>query len=264
MGNLPEKVSPDRLEIYNSLDVREISENTQFFLDQAVQYQELMMMYECAIKEVRTKLEVLNLELSVRYQRNPIEFISCRIKKPVSIVKKMQKRGLPLDVEVLYENVINDIAGIRVICSFIDDIYAIASMLVRQDDITLIQEKDYIKNPKPNGYRSLHLIVEVPVFFSDHTRNMRVEVQIRTIAMDFWASLEHQVKYKKKVENEEEIYQELLECADTIAATDRKMLEIRKKISGDDGDPIQPEDDAIHRLENMPAYVERFDKNANG
>lgn len=250
MSDLPEKTMPERLEILDSADVKEVAENTQFFLGQAVQYQELMMMYDCAIKEIRTKLEVLNSELSVRYQRNPIEFISCRIKKPVSIAKKLHKNGLPVNVNSLSEN-INDIAGVRVICSFIDDIYVIASMLTNQEDITLIEEKDYIKNPKYNGYRSLHLILEIPVYFSDRKQQMRVEVQIRTIAMDFWASLEHQVKYKKSIANEAEIVEELRECAETIATTDRRMMEIRNKIHDNEDGTIQEETDTFSRFEKM-------------
>ncbi len=181
MPDLLKKTSPEPRQVYSDTDVTEIVENASLFLDQAVQYQELMMMYDCAIKEVRTKLEVLNSEFSVRYQRNPIEFISSRIKKPVSIVRKMRQRGLPLTFSSLEQN-LNDVAGIRVICSFIDDIYAVADMLIRQDDVTLLEKKDYIKSPKENGYRSLHLIVEIPVFFSDHKRDMKVEVQIRTIS----------------------------------------------------------------------------------
>ena len=230
MADLPEKVNYDQQELNSRDTFLTVAENAGFFADAAVQYQELMMMYDCAIKEVRTKLEVLNSELSVRYNRNPIEFISCRIKKPASIVRKLKKRNLPITLASLEEN-ISDIAGIRVICSFIDDIYAIASMLTRQDDITLVEEKDYIQHPKANGYRSLHLIVQIPVFFSDVTKHMKVEIQIRTIAMDFWASLEHQLKYKKDLGgNEEKIMQELYECAQTISATDEKMLAIRKEI----------------------------------
>ena len=190
------------------------------------------MMYSCAIREVRTKLEVLNEELSVRYNRNPIEFIKTRLKKPISILKKMESRGLEVSLESMMEN-LNDVAGIRVICYFIDDIYDVARWLSRQDDITVLQVKDYIRNPKSNGYRSLHLIIEIPVFFSEEKRRMKVEVQIRTIAMDFWASLEHQLRYKKDlehVENAELISEELKQCADTIAQTDERMQSIREKI----------------------------------
>jgi putative GTP pyrophosphokinase len=208
---------------------KELIKNPEFFINHTLQFQELMMMYDCAIKEVKTKLEVLNAELSVRYKRNPIEFISSRIKKPVSIAKKLQKKGKIISVDSI-EETLSDVAGVRVICSFVDDIYEIASMLVRQDDIALVEQKDYINEPKLNGYRSLHLIIEIPVFFSDQKKMMRVEVQIRTIAMDFWASLEHQLRYKHVINNEEEITKELKECADIIAATDVRMLSIRNKI----------------------------------
>lgn len=187
------------------------------------------MMYTCAIREVKTKLEVLNDELSVRNQRNPIEMIKSRVKKPMSIVEKLQRKGLPISLEAMVDN-LDDVAGIRVICSFVDDIYEVADMLIRQDDIKVIAIKDYIKNPKQNGYRSYHMIVEIPVFFSDRKKPMRVEVQIRTIAMDFWASLDHQLKYKKEVINEAEISEELRQCAEVIAKTDQKMYEIRQKI----------------------------------
>ncbi len=229
MSDLLKKTSPEPVSVVDDLDITELVENAPLFIDQAIQYQEMMMMYDCAIKEVRTKLEVLNSEFSVRYQRNPIEFISSRIKKPVSIARKLRKRGFPVNIASMEEH-LSDIAGIRVICSFIDDIYAIADMLTRQDDLKMLERKDYIHNPKPNGYRSLHLILEVPVFFSDHKRCLKVEVQIRTIAMDFWASLEHQLKYKKTVPDEQAIIQELKECADTIAATDQRMMAIRNRI----------------------------------
>ena len=193
------------------------------------QFQQIMMMYTCAIREVRTKLEVLNDELSIRNQRNPIEMIKARVKKPESIVEKLQRRGLPVSLESVVNN-LDDVAGIRVICSFIDDIYAVADMLIRQDDVHVIAIKDYIKNPKTNGYRSYHMIIEVPVFFSDRKKNMRVEVQIRTMAMDFWASLDHQLKYMKTLNNDMDISDEMKKCADIIAQTDAKMLEIRKQI----------------------------------
>ena len=188
-----------------------------------------MMMYACAIREVKTKLEVLNDELSVKNQRNPIEMIKSRVKKPMSILEKLQRRGFEVSLESMREN-LDDVAGIRIICSFLDDIYEVAEMLVRQDDVKVIAVKDYIKNPKPNGYRSYHLIIEVPVFFTECKRSMRVEVQIRTIAMDFWASLDHQLKYKKSLRDDSEISQELKQCADVIAQTDAKMLAIRQKI----------------------------------
>lgn len=205
------------------------------FISQAREFQEAMMMYTCAIREVKTKLEVLNDELSVRNQRNPIEMIKSRVKKPRSVVEKLQRRGLPVSLDSMIDH-LDDVAGIRVICSFVDDIYAVANMLVGQDDITIIAIKDYIKNPKPNGYRSYHLILEVPVFFSDQKKSMRVEVQIRTIAMDFWASLDHQLKYKKDIgEAADSISEELRQCAEVIADTDRRMLSIRKNIEAQGG-----------------------------
>lgn len=192
-------------------------------------FMELMMRYNSAIKEVRTKFEILNEELSFKTSRNPIENITSRVKKPMSIAAKLRRLGEPVTVEKIAE-CLNDVAGIRVICSFIDDIYNVAEMLAKQDDITVVQIKDYIQKPKPNGYRSYHMIVEVPVFFSDRKEMMRVEIQIRTVAMDFWASLEHQMKYKKESADRPEIAAELKSCAETIAATDARMLGIRKRI----------------------------------
>lgn len=205
--------------------------NAGEFRSQAIQFRELMMMYSCAIKEVRTKLEVLNDEFQVKSQRNPISTIKSRIKEPMSIFEKANRKGYELTFESIRENM-NDIAGIRVICPFLEDIYSVAEMLTNQDDIRMIQIKDYIQHPKDNGYRSLHIVVEVPIFLSDRKEYMKVEVQIRTIAMDFWASLEHQIHYKKSIgENDSRIVQELKECADTIFQTDRKMENIRKKLN---------------------------------
>lgn len=193
-------------------------------------FHELMTHYYCAIREVTTKLEVLNDELSIRSKHSPIEDIRSRVKSPESIAKKLEKKGLELNTANIIRN-LDDVAGIRVICSFVDDIFDIAKMLTCQDDITLIESKNYIKFPKENGYRSLHLIVEIPIFLSTGKKPMRVEVQIRTIAMDFWASLEHQLKYKKNIPNAEEISLELKECADIISATDLRMQDIRNKLN---------------------------------
>ena len=226
-------VTPMESELQKTfLDTTDIPDIQTYFVNQAFEFQELMMMYSCAIREMRTKLEVLNDELSVHHQRNPIEFITSRVKKPLSIVEKLHRYGVPVSVESVEKN-LNDVAGVRVICSFIDDIYTVADMLLRQDDITLIKKKDYIEHPKGNGYRSLHLIIEIPVFFSNQKKNMRVEVQIRTIAMDFWASVDHQLKYKQDiedVENADELSAELKECADIIAQTDARMQAIKNKI----------------------------------
>lgn len=186
---------------------------------------ENMVIYNSAIKEVGTKLEILNDEFQSKKKRNPIEHIKSRVKKPRSILDKLERKGLPATIQSIREN-LNDIAGIRVICSFISDIYMIANMLKAQDDLKLISEKDYIKHPKANGYRSLHLVLEVPVFFSDCTEYVRVEIQIRTIAMDFWASLEHKLRYKVKSQIPESIAEELKDCADIISATDIRMEKI--------------------------------------
>ncbi len=210
----------------NAPGIIEIPDN---FLDEALQFRELMMMYSCAIREVKTKLEVLNDDLAIRNQRNPIQMIKSRVKKPTSILEKLKRRGYPITVQSVFEN-LYDVAGIRVICSFIDDIYLVAEMLARQDDVKVLIVKDYIRCPKVNGYRSYHMIIEIPVFFSDRKKNMRVEVQIRTIAMDFWASLDHQMKYKKDLDESEEISEQLRECAEVIAQTDEKMQLIRRKI----------------------------------
>ena len=199
------------------------------FIDQETEFRQMMMMYSCAIKEIKTKLQVLNDELSIKRQRNPIEFIKTRVKQPDSIASKLRRKGYPVTVQSVFEN-LSDVAGVRVICAFIDDIYKVADMLTAQDDIELIKRKDYIKNPKMNGYRSLHLIIEVPVFFSDHKEQIRVEVQIRTIAMDFWASLEHQLKYKKDIADAESIMYELRACADVINRTDYHMQSLRDRI----------------------------------
>ncbi len=189
----------------------------------------LMMRYDSAIREIRTKLEILNDELLITANQNPILSIHSRRKNTSSIIDKLGKLNKPVTLKHIIDN-LNDVAGVRVICSFIDDIYKVVKMISHQDDIKVIEIKDYIKNPKPNGYRSLHMIVEIPVFFSKVKQMMRVEIQIRTVAMDFWASLEHQMKYKQEINNAEMIRQELKECAETISSTDRRMLEIRNKI----------------------------------
>lgn len=189
----------------------------------------LLMRYESAIREVRTKLEILNDELSLQGNANPITSIQSRRKTTVSIFNKLKRQGNELSLESIQKN-LHDVAGVRVICAYVDDIYKVARMLARQDDITVVQVKDYIENPKPNGYRSYHMIIDVPVYFANEKVPIRVEVQIRTSAMDYWANLEHRMKYKQDIPNADEIMKELKECADTIAATDVKMMEIREKI----------------------------------
>lgn len=192
-------------------------------------YRELMSYYKCAMMEVTTKFNVLDQELSLQYDRNPIESIKTRLKSPESIFEKLNRKKLPLTVESIEKN-LNDVAGVRVICSFPSDIYMLANALLRQDDITLIAEKDYIKEPKSNGYRSLHLIVEIPIFLHDQKKMMRVEVQFRTISMDWWASLEHKIRYKKNIPTLEQTEKELYECAQLGAALDARMEQIQKRV----------------------------------
>ena len=212
-----------------AIDTDIIPSDSEHVFEQQAVYQEVMMRYHCAILEMRTKLEVLSRDMSVRYRRNPIEFIESRLKKPSSIARKLRRLGYEVSVESMQKN-LSDIAGIRVLCAYIDDIYEIARMLSRQKDVQIITVKDYIKNPKSNGYRSYHLIVEIPVSFSDSVRPVRCEIQIRTIAMYFWATLDHDMQYKKKVEDSDAIMRELRECADIIHQTDEKMMRLRERI----------------------------------
>lgn len=192
----------------------------------------LMSYYECAIMEIETKFKVLNHELSLEYDANPIESIKTRVKSYDSILKKIRRKNIALNLDSIEEN-LRDIAGVRVICSFPDDIYKLAESFLKQDDITLIERKDYIKNPKPSGYRSLHLIVQVPIFLQNEKKMVNVEVQFRTIAMDFWASLDHKMRCKKELSDEEvEILQEeLYDCAEQSAALDERMQRIRDRIT---------------------------------
>ena len=202
----------------------EIKERLQTY---AAPYRELMSYYRCAMMEVSTKFNVLDEELSLQYDRNPIEAIKTRLKSPESIMDKLSRRGLPFSAESIEQN-LNDIAGVRVICAYISDIYMLRDALLRQDDIVLVQEKDYIKNPKPNGYRSLHLIVETPIFLHDQKKQMRVEVQFRTMAMDWWASVEHKLRYKKPAAPEE-VNSELKECAEISADLDKRLEKLRQR-----------------------------------
>lgn len=199
---------------------------------ESIPIETLMAYYRCAIMEVETKFRVLNEEFSVYYDQNPIETIKSRLKSQTSILKKLKKKNIAFSLKNIEENIF-DVAGIRVICSFEDDIYLLAECLLKQDDVKLIEKKDYIKNPKSNGYRSLHLIIEIPIFLKNEKRAMKVEVQLRTIAMDFWASLEHKLRYKKSLDEKiaESISQSLLECADISAKLDHKMQMIQKQIN---------------------------------
>lgn len=195
---------------------------------------DLMSCYRCAIMEIETKFRVLNERFSLTHDRNPIDNIQTRLKSPESIHEKLIRKNLPLTLEAVEENLF-DIAGVRVVCSFVDDIYMLADCLLRQDDITLIRRKDYIKNPKENGYRSLHLIVEVPIFLQNEKKLMRVEVQLRTIAMEFWANLEHQLRYKKDLSPKiiARTTRQLNECAQLSSILDSQMQDIRDMIEND-------------------------------
>ena len=202
------------------------------FLNNATKFYNLMMMYRCAIREIQTKLEVLDDEFSVENNRNPISFIKTRIKQPNSIYDKLQKMGYEFTTENI-QTYLNDVAGVRIVCAFIDDIYMISDLITQQDDIKVIEIKDYIKNPKSNGYRSYHMIVEIPVFFAKGKTPMRVELQIRTNGMDFWATLEHQLRYKKGIEEMpgyDEISEELLHSARAIIEADNEMQRIKETI----------------------------------
>lgn len=206
-----------------------LEENTE---KDVVQYfmetETLFSYYRCAAMEVETKFRVLNEELSLLHDKNPIENIVTRIKTPKSIKEKLDKKGIPVSPKNIEEN-LSDVAGVRIICSFIEDIYTLADSFCKQDDITVIQIKDYIKNPKPNGYRSLHILVKIPIFLKNQKRNMVVEVQFRTIAMEFWANLEHQLRYKKDLPAStlKEITDDLNECANIVSLLDEKMQNIR-------------------------------------
>lgn len=193
------------------------------------EYSKLMAYYRCAIMEVETKFNVLNEEFSLQYDRNPINGIKSRLKSIESIKEKLERKGLPYTVQAIEEN-LNDVAGVRVVCSFTADVYLLAEALLKQDDIQLIEKKDYIANPKENGYRSLHLIVSVPIFLAHEKRIMKVEVQLRTIAMDSWASLEHQLRYKKDLEFTEEMVSELYRCAQLSSELDEKMDALRAQV----------------------------------
>ncbi len=191
------------------------------------EFNTMMAYYRCALMEIETKFNVLNEEFSLQHDRNPINGMKSRLKSLPSIKNKLEKKNLSFSIENIEAN-LNDIAGIRVICSFPNDVYTLSEALLNQDDITLVRSKDYIKNPKPNGYRSLHLIVSVPIFLAKEKRPMKVEIQLRTIAMDFWASLEHQLRYKKDFDFTEDMAKELLYCADLSAELDTKMEDLRR------------------------------------
>ena len=198
-------------------------------VESAMQLQQVMMLYESGIREIKTKLDILADESRISGKPSPINAIKSRIKTPRSIVGKLKRRGFPVTLQSMMDN-LNDIGGIRVICPFIQDIYTVADMLMRQSDLTLIEKKDYISSPKPNGYRSLHLILEVPIFLSERTVPVRIELQLRTIAMDFWASLEHKIYYKFEGNAPDYISRDLRECSGIVSMLDAKMLQLNEAI----------------------------------
>ena len=208
------------------------AEIMEFMLDaesQIMNWQEVMLVYNAALKQINTKLEILNDEFQHVHQYNPIEHIKSRIKTPGSIVKKLRRHGYESTIENMVKYV-NDIAGIRIICSFSSDIYQIAEMIRHQNDIHVVAVKDYIQTPKASGYKSYHMLVTVPVFLSDRTKDVKVEIQIRTVAMDFWASLEHKINYKFEGNAPEHVKQGLIECAHMVSELDSRMEGLNEEI----------------------------------
>ncbi len=208
------------------------------FYDEAEEWNNALFLYDAALKEINTKLEILNNEFKLAHQYNPIEHITSRIKTPQSIAKKLRHNGKELTVENIVKYV-NDVAGIRIICSFTSDIYRIADLIAKQNDIKVLKIKDYIVQPKENGYTSYHMIVSIPVYLSDTIVDTKVEIQIRTIAMDFWASLEHKIYYKFEGKAPEHIRKELKECSDIVSYLDQKMLSLNEEIKSYSQDQLE-------------------------
>lgn len=218
------------VDVVNEGDLDILLPQTSDYLDLENQYRQIMFFYEAGIQQITAKLEILNKEFQYCNDRNPIESIKSRVKSSDSIIKKMKKKGLPLTISGMMTN-IYDIAGVRVVCPFISDVYHVARMLMNQTDVEVLRVKDYIENPKENGYRSLHLIVMVDVFFSEEKRKVPIEIQFRTIAMNFWASTEHQLRYKKEREFTADMHKQLRRCADLMARADRKMQRLAEGLS---------------------------------
>ena len=208
------------------------SEAMDWLYQKSEKFIRLMAYYRCAMMEVETKFNVLNEEYSLQHDRNPISSIRTRLKSPQSIKEKLQRKEVPLSIDAIEER-LNDVAGVRVVCAFPEDVWMLAEAFLKQDDVTLIDRKDYITHPKPSGYRSLHLIVAIPIFLADEKRSMKVEVQLRTIAMNCWASLEHQLRYKKDRCMTEEMASELALCARLSAELDQRMDSLRHAIEGE-------------------------------
>lgn len=201
-----------------------------FIVDEGIEsWNATIFLYNSALKEVKTKVEILNDEFQQVHQYNPIEYVKSRIKTPESIVKKLKRHGKEVSIDNMI-NGLNDIAGIRIVCSFTSDIYRLAEMIGKQRDLTVVSVKDYIKNPKESGYKSYHMLVTVPIFMSDREIDTKVEIQIRTIAMDFWASLEHKIYYKFEGHAPEYISEDLKECSEIVSMLDAKMLQLNEAI----------------------------------
>ena len=213
-------------------------------------YVQIQTAYTAAIREINARLQTLNQDFSLQNRHNPIHHIESRVKSLPSIIKKLRDTGFPISIASAKKN-LHDIAGVRVVCRYVDDIYRIANLLLAQEDISLILEKNYIKNPKPNGYRSLHIVVDVPVYMSKGKLFIPVEIQIRTVAMDFWATLEHGIRYKATADVPQKIVDQLRECADVITETDYKMQEIFKVLHS-----VHDVDDAYHE-EIIPDLIQR-------
>ena len=215
-----------RDQLLSSID----EEALEWIKEKSTEYIRIMSYYRCDSMEIETKFKVLREEYSLRQDRNPINSIKTRLKSPKSIREKMERLGFESGIESIEKN-LNDVAGVRVICAFKDDVYMLADTLLKQDDVKLVKIKDYIKSPKSNGYRSLHVIVSIPIYLAHEKREMKVEVQFRTIAMDSWASMEHQIVYKKDVKLTEKMQAELDECAELSATLDEKMNNLRKELN---------------------------------
>lgn len=214
-----------RLKMMETVD----EETMEWAQKASTEFAKRMSYYKCAMLEVETRFNVLNEEYILEHGRAPVNSIKSRLKTLPSLREKLERKNIPFDVDTMEEQ-LNDIAGVRVICSFPEDVYTMANAFLAMDDIEVLQEKDYIKNPKPNGYRSLHLIVAIPVHLAEGKRMTKVEIQLRTIAMDFWASLEHQLRYKQDNEFTEEMATELYACAQLSAALDLRMDKLRKSV----------------------------------
>ncbi len=238
--------------LIHNLGITDMSQAEEV-LHMSYSFLKLMSYYNCAMMEVETKFNVLNEEFSLMWDREPIASVKTRLKNPISIRNKLVLKGYPFSLENV-ERYVNDIAGVRIVCSFLEDVYTVAEAFKKQDDVTLLEEKDYIKNPKPNGYRSLHLIVSVPIFLQHEKKQMKVEIQLRTLAMDFWASLEHQLNYKKSIGEDVSMLADLKYCAELSAELDKHMDELRERVQSE---PEDVEDVLKKTMTDAPVPVKK-------